>query len=246
MQWSDGHCPSFSPALYSLTPSHSPRVTNTSPDAGLFSGRAPVQFIEHDETRLVRKQYRRGGLAQHVTKEHYVWTGFSRTRAVREVHLLADLYASQLPVPRPVGCKIERNPGRLRDGFGLFYRNWLLTEEIADCRGLNAVLSASVSDDKKLPLDWSYIGSELARFRQANVYHADLNASNILLDASGSFYLIDFDRARRINNGSNNKKLHQRMLSRLLRSIDKLETQVKGLSVSKADRDKLASAFWGN
>ena len=45
------------------------------------------------------------------------------------------------------------------------------------------------------------IGATIARFHAVGLHHADLNAHNLLRDASGTWYLIDFDRARFRNPG---------------------------------------------
>ncbi len=40
------------------------------------------------------------------------------------------------------------------------------------------------------------VAHEIVRMHQFEVWHADLNAYNILLDANDKVWLIDFDRAR--------------------------------------------------
>jgi len=66
---------------------------------------------------------------------------------------------------------------------------------------------------------WADVGECIRRFHMAGVWHADLNARNILLDTNSRVFLIDFDRARftpgKAVNGENN-------LSRLKRSLVKL------------------------
>jgi hypothetical protein len=42
---------------------------------------------------------------------------------------------------------------------------------------------------------WVAIGRCLRRFHERGVFHADLNARNILIDTSGSVWVIDFDRS---------------------------------------------------
>ncbi len=245
MQWSDRDNPVFSASLYANPATETSSNSTLSQPQTITAGRAPVHVVECDGLRLIRKQYRRGGLVRHLSKERYVWTGYERTRAVREVRLLAELYASQLPVPRPIGCKVERNCNDVNDAFGLLHRAWLLTEEIPESQGLNNLLTASANSNTIMQPDWEYIGSELARFRRANIYHADLNVSNILFDKKRKLFLIDFDRGRKLSGSSErNNGLHQSMLSRLLRSIDKLEKNNADVVVSGKDREKLGSAFW--
>jgi 3-deoxy-D-manno-octulosonic acid kinase len=64
------------------------------------------------------------------------------------------------------------------------------------------------------------IGCCLRRFHAAGVYHADLNARNILVDARGSVWLLDFDRARWV--APNSRRL-KKNLQRLLQSLRKLD-----------------------
>jgi 3-deoxy-D-manno-octulosonic acid kinase len=42
--------------------------------------------------------------------------------------------------------------------------------------------------------EWLEVGRTIARFHRHGVFHADLNAHNILLDGSRRVWLIDFDR----------------------------------------------------
>lgn len=66
---------------------------------------------------------------------------------------------------------------------------------------------------------WADVGKCIRRFHLAGVWHADLNARNILLDDESRVFLIDFDRARltpgKTVAGENN-------LARLNRSLVKL------------------------
>ena len=66
---------------------------------------------------------------------------------------------------------------------------------------------------------WVSVGKCIRRFHDAGVWHADLNARNILLGADFQVYLIDFDQARfrpeKPVNGEGN-------LNRLKRSLVKL------------------------
>jgi 3-deoxy-D-manno-octulosonic acid kinase len=66
---------------------------------------------------------------------------------------------------------------------------------------------------------WRQTGECIRRFHDAGVYHADLNARNILLDVHFKVWLIDFDRAKTIAAGS---RKFEANLSRLLRSLQKV------------------------
>jgi len=75
---------------------------------------------------------------------------------------------------------------------------------------------------------WADVGKCIRRFHDAGLWHADLNARNILLNSERQAYLIDFDRAR----FTPGKKVDgQGNLNRLKRSLVKLwpETRLSEL-----------------
>lgn len=210
----------------------------------IHSGRGTVHSFSYQDVPLLLKQYRRGGMIRFVSQDQYIWRGFERTRAVRELRLLAKLYSQGLPVPRPVGCRIQRHQSGQSLSLPALYRAYLLSEYLPDCHGLHQrIKSESDSDCDKIK--WQDIGQCLARFRRAGVFHADLNLSNILTDKSGNNYLIDFDRGRLMSHDSARyNRFASRMLQRLFRSMDKLEASDAEFRVSKLERDLLSDAFW--
>lgn len=144
-----------------------------------------------------------------LSRDRYLWTGAERTRSFAEWRLLAELRRRGLPVPAPIAAGFER---------GLFtYRADLITELLPGTRTLANVISGS-----ELPQSgWRAVGLTIARFHREGVHHADLNANNILLDAAGEVYLLDFDRGRIEARGA----WEQAVLARLRRSLDKLKSQ---------------------
>jgi 3-deoxy-D-manno-octulosonic acid kinase len=66
---------------------------------------------------------------------------------------------------------------------------------------------------------WENVGRCIRQFHRAGVWHADLNARNILLNEELKVFLVDFDRARLMNGTEVNGK---RNLERLKRSLQKL------------------------
>lgn len=170
------------------------------------AGRGLTLFIDDGMRHWVLRHYRRGGLVAALFRDRYLWTGEARTRPFREWRLLANLHAEGLPVPAPVAARYRR--------VGLAYRGDLITERIIDAQPLSSRLErAPVSTSV-----WNAIGACLRRFHDRGVCHADLNAHNILVDAHGTVWLIDFDRGRRRAPGA----WQAGNLARLRRSLDKV------------------------
>jgi len=173
---------------------------------GQALGRGAAWFIKKGSIEWVLRHYRRGGLVARVMADQYLWTGLERTRAWREWRLLLDMYQSGLPVPPPVAARVERH--------GLFYRADLLTVKIPNTQSLAQRLSTAYLDFSV----WRKIGLIIARFHQAGICHADLNANNILLDDQDRVFIIDFDRGTQRERGAWEKA----NIDRLLRSLLKL------------------------
>ena len=175
--------------------------------AGEAVGRGSAWFIESPHGPVVLRQYLRGGWAAKFSRQAYLFTCVSRSRPFREFHLLAELSEKGLPVPRPVAALCQYH--------GLLSTGALMTARIASAK----TLADSLSAGSMLEGTWSRIGQCIRRFHRAGVWHADLNARNIMLDTGLQVYLIDFDRARynpgAVVNGEGN-------LRRLKRSMIKL------------------------
>lgn len=143
-------------------------------------GRGAVWRISGEFGDGVLRHYRRGGLVARLVRDRYPWHGEDATRSFREFRLLAELVARGLPVPRPLAAGYRR--------AGLTYRADLLTELVPDARTF-----AETFADAAL---WPAVGRTLAQFHRDGVWHADLNAHNVLIDARGVVWIIDFDRGR--------------------------------------------------
>jgi 3-deoxy-D-manno-octulosonic acid kinase len=140
-----------------------------------------------------------------LTADLYFWRGLEITRPWREWKLTANLHSQGLPVPQPIAARVSR--------AGLFYRGDLITRRIEPAQTLADLLSA-----KQLPPDgWQRLGTMLRRFHNAGVRHDDINARNILVDGSGAFHLIDFDKAAIVGSGA----WREQNLARFRRSLEK-------------------------
>jgi 3-deoxy-D-manno-octulosonic acid kinase len=204
----------------------SPAVLN----AGI--GRAKVTRFILDQRPLVLKHYLRGGAIAALSKDRYLGWNVEHSRSFREWRLLHDLHARGLPVPRPVAAHTQKAI--------ISYRADLITEEIPD-----ALTLADVLGHRTLAAaQWQKIGACIHRFHQHNVYHADLNARNILLAGTTpgeeTVYLIDFDRGR-IRRASVSWKLAN--LARMLRSLQKFQKNTPGFHFTNNDWDHLLQGY---
>jgi 3-deoxy-D-manno-octulosonic acid kinase len=179
---------------------------------GVAAGRGSAIFVEAEHETWVLRHYHRGGFMARFVDDYYVWHGLRGSRAFREWHLLAELHARGLPVPRPIAARVCR--------YGLSYTADIMTAYLEGTRSVDSMLHAG----EVLGDAWQTIGETLRLFHDHGVDHSDLNVRNILLDEDGNVYLIDFDKGRMRGAGS----WRQANLRRLQRSLRKtaLETGV--------------------
>ncbi len=169
-------------------------------------GRGAAWFVQGEGGDAVLRHYRRGGLMARLGRRDYTWLGEARVRSLAEFRLLAQMHREGLPVPAPLLA------GYWRHGFS--YGAAILVERIAGARALSGWLGPDVDQ-----APWEQVGGMIARFHLAGLDHADLNADNILVDAQGGPWLIDFDRSARRRSGGG---WRDRNLRRLARSLEKL------------------------
>ena len=86
---------------------------------------------------------------------------------------------------------------------------------------------------------WQSLGQCIARFHKHGVYHADLNAKNILI-ADEQFYLIDFDRGELRTPKADWQKAN---MERLLRSFRKELAKLPQLGFTEAHWQLLHNAY---
>ena len=167
-------------------------------------GRGAAWFVHTDAGDAVLRHYRRGGVVARFSRNTYLWQGAERTRSFREFRLLRALRERGLPVPTPIAAAYWRH--------GTGYRAALLMLRLADTQSLGALLDHAVTPP------WHDLGRTIARFHRAGACHADLNVDNVLMDADGKLWLIDFDRGtlRSLARG-----WQQANLARLQRSLRK-------------------------
>ncbi|MBL4852079.1 MAG: 3-deoxy-D-manno-octulosonic acid kinase [Gammaproteobacteria bacterium] len=155
---------------------------NQNIDSVNSQGRGEVQFFRCEDHSLVAKHYLRGGLLSHIVHDQYYGCKPETTRAFREWRLLAMMREKGLPVPVPVVAHVAIKH--------CCYRADLITVQIEAAKTLAQYLT-------QLPLNleaWQAVGVCIKRFHRANIFHADLNANNILINQQQELFVLDFDK----------------------------------------------------
>jgi len=145
-------------------------------------GRGEARFFQCGPHALVVKHYLRGGWLARFVRDQYYGCDAEVTRAFREWRLLATMREKGLPVPKPVAARVVMKH--------CFYRADLVTLQIQDARTLSQYLSEAGFKQE----GWQAIGECIKRFHRHGVYHADLNASNILINQQQELFVLDFDK----------------------------------------------------
>lgn len=190
-------------------------------------GRGASCIIRFPDRTWVLRHYRRGGLVSKVLNDQYFGLNREKCRSWSEWQLLHQLFREGFPVPRPVAASYWPGCG--------YYRAALITEYLPETRTLAETLSQGPLPDAV----WAEIGRCVARFHQRGVYHADLNAHNIMLDRQQDIYILDFDKGEIRAPG----RWQDTNLKRLLRSLNKLADENPKLNIRPNDWDALLTGY---
>lgn len=195
----------------------------------LAAGRGHAVFFQYGNQDLVLKHYQRGGKMAALLGDRYIGVGCGRSRSFREWRLLRQLAELNLPAPVPVAARCSRH--------GLFYRADLITMRINDVVTLADRLLAQRCDQDV----WRALGACLRRFHDNGVYHADLNARNILLNVeTKAVFLIDFDKGGMRYLGESWKASN---LARLQRSLLKFKSLNQTFYFEQQDWNALLDGY---
>ncbi len=194
------------------------------------SGRGNTTVVRGDEGEFVLRHFMRGGLAGRFVTDRYFWLGEGATRAFSEWRLLSELMAMELPAPRPAAARYIRS--------GLTYKADLLTVLIPDVIPLSDRIATLPCTEEF----WQKLGSEIAPFHKAGVFHADLNAYNIQIDKDDKVWLVDFDRGRLRQPGT----WQQENLGRLHRSLQKIKGLDPRLYYSESSWEQFLEGYFSS
>lgn len=155
-------------------------------------GRGTVRRLELPAgPKLLVRQYQRGGLLRAVNRTRYLGPG----RAIDEIRVCHEAARREVPVARAVGAILERRPP--------FWLCWLASEEIEEAvdlgdylRWLPAAPTREILAEKRAIID--ALASAIRTMHDACLYHADLQAKNILVrraTAGVEVFFVDLDKS---------------------------------------------------
>ena len=186
------------------------------------AGRGNTLFVGNVPKQFVLRHYMRGGMIGKLVRDRYVYTGQDEVRSFAEWRLLKKMVEFGLRVPRPAAALYDRT--------GPFYTADLITLRLPDVRPLSAIIA-----DEQAASFWQMIGSDIRGFHDHGVYHADMNAYNLQVDARDRLWMLDFDKGQLRPPGA----WQQETLRRLHRSLDKVKSLDPRLHFVEADWEAL-------
>lgn len=191
------------------------------------SGRGLAHSLQLGGQSLVLRHYRRGGLMAQISHDLFWRTPAHHSRAMREFNLLRLMRTWQLPVPQAVAARQHRR--------GLFYQADILIGLIPGAQNLAQWLAQR----PLLVTEWQAIGQAIRSMHERQIFHADLNIHNLLLDTQGGAWIVDFDKCA-LRVGVDWKAQN---LARLQRSLRKEAQRLKPFHGQDSDWDCLISAY---
>jgi 3-deoxy-D-manno-octulosonic acid kinase len=195
----------------------------------LAAGRSHAVFFSHQGHELVLKHYQRGGRMAALLGDKYIGSNCDHSRSFLEWRLLQAMRKLELPVPTPVAASCTQ--------YGPFYRADLVTKQIHDVTTLADYLRQQPCDQQT----WAATGACIRQFHDAAIYHADLNARNILLNPEiRDIYLIDFDKGAFRYLGETWKAAN---LARLQRSLLKFKSLYQTFNFKPDDWNALLDGY---
>lgn len=148
----------------------------------ILAGRAQVTQTElEDIGPVVIKYYKRGGLMRRVNEDLYLRLGKLRSR--QEFDMLQRVRKLGISSPEPLIWAIKG---------GLFYKAFLVTRNIGDHQSLADVC---VTQPDQCAHFIEKTALQAGILLQNRIHHVDFHPGNVLVNAQGTIFIIDFDKA---------------------------------------------------
>lgn len=192
------------------------------------AGRGKTMYVGNVPRQFVLRHYVRGGLIGKIVHDAFVFTGEADTRPFAEWRLLAKMVDRGLRVPRPAAARFRRH--------GPFYSADIITVRIPDIVPLSAYIAKGPAGVEF----WQSLGAAVHAFQANGVYHADMNAYNLQIDADGELWMLDFDRGKLLSPGP----WQQQTVSRLHRSLEKIVRLDPKLHFRAADWEQFLEGYF--
>lgn len=173
------------------------------------------------------RPYVHGGAMRHLTGDRYAGDG----RFARELALLVEATAADVPVTQPLGYVSRRTTGVLR-------RGWLLTVEERAASDVLAYLESGPPPASRHATVRT-AGRAVRRLHDAGIDHPDLHLANLLRLSDERVLVLDLDAAT-----SGAPLTRERRLAGLFRLDRHAEKQrARGATVARTDRLRLLRAY---
>ncbi len=217
--------------LDAATWSTDPAASPASPATPRQAGRGQVHHVSDGRYHYLLRHYYRGGLMARLSRDLFLLQPVPESRAMQEFALLSALRVRGLPVPQP--CAARRTRHAL-----FWYRADILVERIPHSTDVARLLHT----ERALgPAEWHRLGRAIRRLHDEQVHHSDLNCHNLMLDASGQAWIVDFDKCG-FRSGDDWKAAN---LERLLRSLRKELRLDAGFRWQETDWAPLLQGYHG-
>ena len=177
------------------------------PASGVLGGRRAVRRIDLDGIGpVVVKTYARGGAIRHFNRQTHIRWG--APRGAREMEWLQRVRNLGICVPCPVAWADS--------GGRFFYRCWLAMRALPESVSLAQL---ALQDPARTAAVFPAIRRQMAVLIENRIHHRDLHPGNILVDDRENAYFIDFDKAKRRQEGG--RRLAGAYLRRWRRAVAK-------------------------
>ena len=153
---------------------------------GVLAGRQSVTILELEDIGPVAvKQFARGGLIQHLNRRLYLQ--WPRSRSEREIRWLETVRRVGLAAPRPIGFAIRGE---------IIGQCWLIMHALTEhCSLIQTAQDGNLDD-----IVCAQVAGQVRILISHGIWHRDLHPGNVLVDKNKKPCIIDFDKARYVNN----------------------------------------------
>lgn len=147
-----------------------------------LGGRGGTRRVKFGGRTLYLRKCLRGGMMRYLTHDLYL---------LRPARPLVELVVTEKA--RAAGCRVPLVVGVCVEEAGVFYRGWVVTEEVGEASPWFALYQQADEPGRGRLLVAA--GRAMRLLNAAGVYHADLNVHNLLVCGDGEVAIVDFDKA---------------------------------------------------